>query len=149
MSEPLISGPHVQIATLCDMVVEDKTGAICVIRAIDRFTVVGNTAEMQPAQIKTTMALCLKPDMAQHKASLKIQPVSPSGEQLPPGEMSILFEGRERGVQLILPMQLMLKEEGLYWFDILVDGQRLTRIPLRLIYQFVATGQNQSPQSND
>ena len=82
------------------------------------------------------------------KALLKIQPTAPSGKELPPLEFSVLFEGDERGLNLVFPVQMLLEEEGLYWFDVTVDDQPLTRIPLRLLYQRVATAAKSGPESN-
>ena len=74
MSES-ISGPHVQLATFCDMILEDKTGALSVIRMIDRYTVAGQTPEMQPTPVKTTLAVAVKAGFMNQKARLKIQPI--------------------------------------------------------------------------
>lgn len=146
MADHTISGPHVQLATFCDMVIEDKTGTITVIRLIDRYMVAGATPEMQPTPIKTTLAIALKAGFMRQKAQLRIQPMAPSGKELAPIELSVLFEGDERGLQFVFPVQMLLEEEGLYWFDVSVDTQPITRIPLRLLYQHVATAAKPGPQ---
>ena len=69
------------------------------------------------------------------KATLKVVPNTPSGAQMPASETSVLFEGEERGVAFVTPMGFVANEEGLYWFDVLINDVRLTRIPLRVIYQ--------------
>ena len=58
------------------------------------------------------------------------------------GETSfpVLFEGEDRGANLILPTDFEVDEEGLYWFDILVDDRLMTRIPMRVLYQPIASG---------
>lgn len=139
MDQLHISGPHVQLATFCDMVVEDKSGALCVIRMIDRITVRGPTPEYQPAQISPTLAISLKADFMRQKARVRVQPVAPNNSEMGAFEMPVLFEGDERGVQIVLALQLNLPEEGLYWFNVFVDDQMVTRVPLRLIYQQVAS----------
>jgi hypothetical protein len=146
MEDQTISGPHVQLATFCDMVIEDKTGALSIIRLIDRYTVSGQTAGMQPTPIKTTLAVSLKAGFMRQKAMLKIQPIAPSGKELPALEISALFEGDERGLQFVFPVQMVLEEEGLYWFNLSVDGQSLTRIALRLLYQRLATAAKPEPE---
>ncbi len=40
----------------------------------------------------------------------------------------------------VYSMAIILKEEGLYWFEALLDGEFLTRMPLRLIYQRAGQG---------
>lgn len=145
MSEQNISGPYVQLATFCDMAIEDKTGALSIIRLIDRYTVSGQTAEMQPTPLNTTLAILLKAGFLRQKAKLRIQPTTPSGAALPPIELSVLFEGDDRGVQIVLPLQMVLAEDGLYWFDVSADSQPLTRIALRLLYQHVAVATGAKP----
>ena len=130
------------------MAIEDKTGALSVIRLVDRYMVSGQTPEMQPTPIKTTLAISLKAGFMRQKAKLRVQPTTPSGKELAPIELSVLFEGDERGLQLVFPLQLVLDEEGLYWFDVSVEAQTLTRIALRLLYQHVATGAKPGPEQD-
>ena len=80
MTDQTISGPHVQLATFCDMAIEDKTGALSVIRLVDRYMVSGQTPEMQPTPIKTTLAISLKAGFMRQKAKLRVQPTTPSGK---------------------------------------------------------------------
>lgn len=47
-----------------------------------------------------------------------------------------MFEGEERGVNLILNMKIEAME-GVYWFDVSVNERLLTRVPLGLMYQRV------------
>jgi hypothetical protein len=37
----------------------------------------------------------------------------------------------------MIAVNLQANEEGLYWFDVFLEGARVTRVPLRLIYQRV------------
>jgi hypothetical protein len=128
------------------MAVEDKTGAISIVRMIDRVNIAGQAPEMPPSPVKITLVLALKAGFMHQKAMLRIKPVPPSGKDLPPIELGVLFEGGERGVQCVFPLQMILNEEGLYWFDVSVDDQPLTRIALRLLYQRIATAGKPEPQ---
>jgi hypothetical protein len=55
---------------------------------------------------------------------------------LPPQTTEVLFEGEDRGVNLILNFQLEALE-GIFWIGLRVNDQVLTRTPLRVIYQRV------------
>ena len=57
------------------------------------------------------------------------------GNVLPSAEAPVLFEGDERGCVLATPLGVVAEEEGLYWFDVSLEGTLLTRIPLRVMYQ--------------
>ena len=52
----------------------------------------------------------------------------------------MLFEGEDRGSNLIIQTGFEFDAEGLYWFDVALDGHRVTRIPFRMLYQLVSTG---------
>lgn len=55
---------------------------------------------------------------------------------MPEFNIPVLFEGEERGVNIFLNLNFQPKEEeGLYWFDVLLEGTVVTRIPLRVLYQ--------------
>jgi len=77
----------------------------------------------------------LKSGTAKGRFKVKIRPEAPSGELLPAIEVPVLFEGEERGVNLILQIAIQAEHEGLYWFDVFLEEGRLTRIPLRVVYQ--------------
>lgn len=57
----------------------------------------------------------------------------PSGQEVPLLEASVFFEGEERGAQLVLQAALKPDGAGLYWFDVLFEEERITRIPLTLL----------------
>jgi len=50
----------------------------------------------------------------------------------------------DRGVNVRLLIQFTAEEEGIYWFDVLLDDEVVTRMPLRVVYQIATT--NVPPQ---
>jgi hypothetical protein len=106
------------------------------IRVMDRLTVPGLTDEMQPYALdRLSLVVILKSGEMSGKYKLRIVPHTPSGKALPPAEMPVLFERDERGIVLATPLGLVATEEGLYWFDVMIEQDVLTRIPLRVMYQ--------------
>jgi hypothetical protein len=70
------------------------------------------------------------------KYRLQLTPITPSQRNLPSVSMDVLLEGGEdRGTNIILPIQFLAEEEGLYWFEVKLAEQILTKIPLRVLYQ--------------
>jgi hypothetical protein len=141
-------GPYIQMAGLCEQVIEDKTGALSLIRVIDTIT---NTvarpdapAEMPPITYAMKMVIMLKAGRARGRHELKITPEQPSGEIKPSLTRSIHMEGEERGVNHIINMVFTFTMEGLYWFNVYFDDFLLTRIPLRIKYERIVTQQPQS-----
>lgn len=138
---PFEGGPYVQAACLCNMALEDKTGTISLIRIVDRL-VIGSQGPNPPESLPLvpqvlTLVIMLKSGTATGRYDLTVQPEFPNGETKAPVTFSVHFEGEERGHNVILQMSMVFPLEGLYWFNVDLDGERLTRIPLRVMYNRV------------
>jgi hypothetical protein len=152
MSDDAEIRPWVQIAAFCNIALQDTSGALSVIRIFDRYTVVGTTQEMSPTNIQMTLVIIFKSGAMVGSYTIGVKPITPTGLAMQVMEFPALFEGHERGVQVVLPMGMLVQEQGLYWFDVLVDNQLFTRIPLRVMYQripeaFAASGTPPVPPS--
>lgn len=136
-------GPYIQVATLCEQVIEDKEGALSLIRIVDTVThtVASPDApsEMPPITYPIKMVIMLKSGRARGRHELKIIPEMPSGELKQPLITSIQMEGEERGFNHIVNMFFTFTMEGLYWFNIYLNDSLVTRIPLRTKYNRVVT----------
>ena len=61
---------------------------------------------------------------------------TPSGERrelIPP--YTVNFQGEETGANIRVGVNIVGIEEGLYWIDVLLDGETYTRMPLRIIHE--------------
>lgn len=136
---PFETGPYLAVATICEKVIEDKNGTLSLIGIVDRITANIVAPElpstMPPVPINLTVVIALKAGQARGRFSLKIRIEEPSGQQQPAAEIPIFLEGEDRGMNALVPLNLLATQEGLYWFDVLFDDQLISRIPLRLIYQ--------------
>jgi hypothetical protein len=131
-------GPFVQIACVCQTALQEANSALSVIRIMDRVQVLGTAAQMQPQPLQNlSLVIVLKSGALRETHQLKIQPVTPSGAELPVSETSALFEGEDRGIGIVTPLTLVATESGLYWIDVYLEEQLLTRIPLRVLYNRV------------
>ncbi len=133
-------GPYLSAALLCELVIEDRQGSLSAIRIVDRYEVraIGpdvpdNMPELNE-RWRGNLLISFKSGQARGRHEVRIRPESPSGMRLPEIAHPVIFEGDERGYNLIAPLGLRLDQEGLYWFDILMDGRLVTRVPLRIVY---------------
>lgn len=53
---------------------------------------------------------------------------------------TVLFEGEDKGVNLVLNIATTFEHQGLYWFNVYLDDKLLTKMPLRVIYSRVTHG---------
>lgn len=145
-----IGGPFLQMAVFCEKVLEEKTGTLSAIRIIDRFTIstiAPSAPDIMPAvNIGIHILVCFKSGDFKGKQKVEIKPFTPSGKELPGWASDILLEGDERGANIILEYGFAATEEGVYWFDVILAGNVVTKMPLRLIYDRtqVTTGSAQS-----
>lgn len=137
------TGPFLQMAVICQHVLEEKDGVLSAIRVVDRFTIDGGPSdppEMKPTTVLLTALIVLKAGEATGSATVSLQPEGPDGIKRPRIELPVLFEGQDRGVALHLNLALDVRQAGLYWIDVRVDGQLFTRMPVRILYRQVRIG---------
>jgi hypothetical protein len=128
--------PHLSLAVLCEKVLREADGVISAIRIVDRLNIAGPTDEMPPTTANLTLLIGFKSGFMRGAARVKISPVTPAGQPLPTVEFPVYFEGDDdRGVVIAAAMVFVLSESGLYWFDVALLDEVVTRIPLRVVYQ--------------
>lgn len=135
-----VGGPYLNAALLCERVLQERDGVLSIIRVIDRLVVqvMGTQLpdQMPPAPIACYAVVMLKTGSFAGKYKLQVTPSTPSQKVLPTASVDVLMEGGEdRGTNLVIPIQMLAEEEGVYWFEVKLAEQVLTKIPLRLIYQ--------------
>ena len=135
-NETRVSGPWVQIAAFCqNAIVDNTTGYLSIINVFDRVVLVGTTQDIQPAPLKLTLVVVLKSDDIRGQHQIKVRSVSPSQKSVDSPEIPFLFEGGDRGVQAVLPFGIIVTQQGLHWFEIVMeDDTVLSRVPLHVIY---------------
>lgn len=93
---PFEQGPYLQAALFCDQVIVGNDNVLSLIRIIDTLTHTerGPTAptEMPEVSYRSKLVIMLKPGRARGRHEVKIQPVLPNGESLPPFVTSVHFE---------------------------------------------------------
>lgn len=133
-----IGGPFLQMAVFCEKALQEKDGVMSAIRIVDRFTLT-TPGEVSPEVMPTmnlgiTLIIAFKSGDVKGKMELKVNPVSPSGQGMPGFVGPLLFEGGDHGSSIVIQYGLSAKEEGIYWFDIVLNNKFVTKIPLRIIY---------------
>ena len=132
----MTGGPYLCTAVFCEKILTESDGVNSLVRIIDRFTISGEQPDMPASNIQLTICIFLKAGDFRGPAEVRIEPVSPSGHKYPELKFHVNFEGdNDRGIGLTVGLRTTFKEAGLYWFDVRLDEQLITRMPLRLVYQ--------------
>jgi hypothetical protein len=139
------TGPWVTYAAFCERVLQEADGAVTLVRVVNRIVRVEPlTPPEQPVVALPTvlaLAISLKAGSALGTCRVTLQTVSPSGIRAPEQAFDVLFESEDRGVNLILwPILINTEPAGLTWVDLRADGELLSRVPLRVVVQRIASG---------
>jgi hypothetical protein len=137
------SGPYVNGAFFCERTLREVDGTTSAIRMIDRITIQqlgGSTLGPTPPALASNpmpleLFVGLKSGSARGSHLITITMERPSGFRQDVISISVLFEGEERGVNLVSALAFQAEEEGLHWFDVIMEDRLLTRIPLRVVIQ--------------
>jgi len=149
VTESIPQGPYLQMAVICERVLREEDGVLSVIRIIDRLTHTIVAREMPdplpPVEYTIWFALAFKSGAARGRHSLKIVQEEPSGLRRDLFEQSIMLEGQERGANFVAEVRTKFEQEGLYWFDVFLSDQFMTRMPFKLEYNLVRQAGPPSP----
>src|SRR3954454_17217696 len=134
MADP--GGPHLTAALTCERVLQEADGVVSAIRLIDRVIFLAEPdGSLVAAQHPFTFLLSFKSGSARGRFKIRVRVEKPSGEDAPLLEAPVFFEGEERGVNVVVQALFEPDQEGLYWYDVFFEDTRVTRMPLRAIFQ--------------
>ena len=130
--------PLLKAALVCETVIPRADGVLSLINIVDRRTITAQgqdaPAEMPPHEWEFHLVLMFVSGSYVGKARIAIAVQSPDGLRKPVHSADQFFEGDDRGANLIAQMKFQFKTEGLYWFEIYVNDQPITRVPVRILY---------------
>ena len=91
-------GPYVQLAAICEKVLQEADGVLSVIRVIDRLILTAQGTELpdelpQGLLANVTFVVSLRPDDARGRHPLQVRIQQPSGVFLPEQTFDVMFEG--------------------------------------------------------
>lgn len=142
-------GPYVQAALICEKALQEKDGVLTLVRIVDRVThsATGPNAPEKMPTITYPMVIVvmLKSGAAKGTFPIRVDLEPPTMQRQRGPIFTVYLEGEDRGQNLILNLNVPLQEPGLYWFDVVFDERRLSRIPLRVLYTRTTPSQPPSP----
>ncbi len=138
------TGPFLKAALFCDSVIEGKDGVLSLVRVVDRLSVTAAGADApvdMPAMDHTlTLVLMLISGTARGSSDVGVSVEQPGGIRRQVWNATVLMEGEDRGANVVAQIHMKFELEGLYWFHVQLDGEHLTSLPFRMIYQRVVPG---------
>ena len=127
---------YLSLALFCEKVLTEADGTLSIIRIIDRFNIPGTTPEMPAVPVNFTLMVMFRAGFLRGKQTVSVRPKSPDGVEMPSWNFPILFEGdNDRGAGIGAILNLVVNKEGLYWFEVYLNEELITMMPLRIVYQ--------------
>jgi hypothetical protein len=128
--------PYVTAALFCDKVLVESDSTVSIIRIADRITY-ADPGPLLPEHVQpvgeVTMFVSLKSGEAVGNFTIVIRGTQPTGDSTDSPPIAITLSGGDHGQNIVMPVRIVLKNPGLHWFDVIFDGETLTRIPLILV----------------
>lgn len=140
MSDEMPSGPFLNAALLCEKVLQEKDGVNSIIRIVTQINIAGPHEELPPTPIQLVAYLAFTAGFAEGKYHIRLTPHAPSGKDMAGAEIPAYFEGKDRGINIVVTLGLVVKEEGTFWIKVYLEDALVTQIPLRILYQRIGTG---------
>lgn len=130
-------GPYLNAAVLCENIVEDSNGMLSAVRMLDTISIAvqhpNEVSKASPANIGGNLLLSFKTGESRGNHRLKVELVYPNGRKKPAFSQVAKFPKEAYGgVNIKAKVGIGVFESGLYWFDVLLDGKRVTRVPLNI-----------------
>jgi hypothetical protein len=130
-----LNGPYIAVATICERVLQEGNTPT-LIRVIDTFSIEGEAPKMPPGLLQFVIFVMLKTGgSSTGKIKLGIVGHSPSGnEAVNETKDAPIAPGHAGGCSVQFEVKLLVSEPGEYWFDVLLNGTMISRIPMRIRY---------------
>lgn len=135
-----VDGPYLRAAFICEKILEERDGVRSFIRRIDRIQVQASGPDapdtMPSGRVGFTTYVSFVQGEARGNVNVEIKLEPPSvvdTKTLWAGTLDFAG-GIGQGHDIVLNTRLDVTQSGLYWLDVYVEGERLTRTPLRISY---------------
>ena|SRR5438874_5838763 len=128
--------PLVSVACMCEKILQEKDGVLSAIRLVDSFFVERPTQALPEnitAGIQLSALVSLKSGDITGEQEIQLKLRKPSGEMKDIGAWRVVFNGGEHGANFITNMMLSGTEYGLFWLDVVWQGEVLTSIPIKVV----------------
>lgn len=135
--------PYIMAALICEKVLREDT-IPSLIRIVDsvRLPEGGRPPLGSVFELPLTITIMFKRGEAGSRVNFEISWILPSKQKILAARSSLVLQGPpQAGGNLNMPVRLQWGGEGLYWFDVSLNGRTVTRIPL-----FVEIGPPKTPK---
>ena len=131
-------GPYLQMAVLCERVQIEPDGSASILHVTDQVAIRPDAGSgnwpMAKQVVTLALALSFNSGGSHVRHTVRVRP-SEEVAAAPDRELELDFSGTNRTGNFVLPLELEIASEGLYWFDVFLDDALVTRVPLHVRFE--------------
>lgn len=132
-------GPYLLMAVLCQRADQDQYGSFNIINILEQLVVgsddPGAPEEFPGFRLESQLVVSIASGDHRGDGVVTIVPTDPKLNQLAPVSQDVRFSGEDHRVTIVSNVSLDVEHTGVYWFNVLLDGESVTWIPLRIGYR--------------
>jgi hypothetical protein len=125
--------PYLNAVFFCENVLQEADGVVSAIRIVDRIFVPRiNSQSSEPQDlVALTLFLGFKGGGYVGEGTVTLSSVAPSGKKTKSMDVIVQFPKEPNsGANVIARTAFTFHEEGVYWFDVVFNGELITRTPI-------------------
>lgn len=132
-------GPYLCAAIFCERALEEKDNTLSLIRIVDRVTrtVMSQSPpkKMEPFGYNLSLVIILKTGENHGTTEIEIIPSKPDNSKLSAWQQTINLEQPSyKGGNIVANISIQFDQPGVWWFEVWINRQLRTKIPLEVIY---------------
>ncbi|MFT3880175.1 MAG: hypothetical protein QM703_11010 [Gemmatales bacterium] len=141
-----VSFPYVVAALICEKVLKEEDGVASPMRIVDTLNLNKSATESLDSnhliRPQLQMFLSLRAARPTKDLMIEVWNITPRGRRDKFGVSEFKFSERPTGhsITAVFPVHIRWDGEGLYWFDITVNGHTLTRAALHINLEAINNG---------
>ncbi|MDI3340870.1 MAG: hypothetical protein QJR03_10085 [Sphaerobacter sp.] len=129
-------GPYLLVAAICQRAQQDQYGSFSLINLLEHLVAGSDDPnapeQMPPFRLDANLVVMFASGDTVGERMVTIVAEQPDGERLPPVSQRIVLRGNDQRSTIVSNLSLDIAQTGVYWFDVYLDDDLVTRIPLRI-----------------
>jgi hypothetical protein len=125
--------PYVAAAFICEKILQEQDGVASAIRIIDRIFIekVNAPGDERTGAAELMIFISFKGGGYTGKADVLLAPTMPSGKPMKSQQLEVQFpKEHNAGANIVVRAAIAFHEEGVHWFNVSLNGELVTRMPL-------------------
>lgn len=137
---PFEDGPYLNVAAICEKVLQEADGVISMIRVVDKLTHTaadpGRLVEMPAFTADLALVVMFKAGQGAGRGyTLTVRAEDPDGGHIAEEQLPLRFQDTPyASAHLVIRLALRIMRPGLFWLAVMLDGHRITQVPLLVEY---------------